>query len=67
MATSIAQQFVTAVQARLYLNSALEPDEAERLFATPLDEPTQVQRLADKAAQVLLLLRDAHKSLPVLE
>ncbi len=52
-------------QARVFLHSPLEADEAERLFATPLDDLTQVQRLADRAASVLIL-PDADRMLPVI-
>lgn len=55
-----------AVQARLYLHSPMDADEVERLFATPLDDLAQVQRLADRATQVMLL-PDAHKTLPILD
>jgi nickel-dependent lactate racemase len=55
-----------AAQARVYLHSPMEEDAVERLFATPLDDPGQVQRLVDRAGSVLLL-PDAHKALPVLE
>lgn len=55
-----------AVQSRLYVHSPMEADAVERLFATPLDDLPQIQRLADRA-ESLLILPDAHKTLPVLE
>lgn len=55
-----------AQHARVYLHSPLEDDAVERLFATPLDDLGQVQRLVDRAASVLVLA-DAQKALPVVE
>jgi nickel-dependent lactate racemase len=55
-----------AQRARLYILSGLAGDTVEELFATPLDEPGQVQRLiaADRAH---LVIADAHKALAVLD
>jgi hypothetical protein len=48
------------------LLSGLDDEAAEELFATPLQNAGQVQRLLD-AAGSCLFLADAHKALAVLE
>jgi nickel-dependent lactate racemase len=55
-----------ASQARIYIHGMADEETVERLFATSLDDLGQIQRLADRAANVLVL-PDAHKALPVLE
>jgi hypothetical protein len=54
-----------AARARLYLLSGLEPEIVEELFATPLDNAGQAQRLLAGAASCLVL-EDAHKTMAVL-
>ncbi|MHB1422675.1 MAG: lactate racemase domain-containing protein [Gemmataceae bacterium] len=56
----------SAAQARLNLLSRLPDDCVEELFATPLHEAGEVQRLID-AAGSCLFLHDAHKMLAVVE
>lgn len=53
-----------ASQAHLYVASGLEDDFLEELFATPLANAEQGQRLIESANRVLIL-EDAHKALPV--
>lgn len=53
-------------QASVYLMSALPAETAEELFATPLENARQVQRLLESNG-TCVFLRDAHKSLAVLE
>ncbi len=55
-----------ASQARINLLSGLPDDTVEELFATPLHEAREVQRLLD-AADSCLFLPDAHKMLAVVE
>jgi nickel-dependent lactate racemase len=54
-----------AEQARLYLLSGMSAEVAEELFAVPLDDAGQVQRLVGEA-KACVFLPDAHKSLAVL-
>jgi nickel-dependent lactate racemase len=54
-----------ATQAKLYLLSGLPAETVEELFAVPLDQPRQVERLLKPDAAVLVL-PDAHKTLAVL-
>jgi hypothetical protein len=54
-----------AARARIYLLSGLEPEIVEELFATPLDNAGQAQRLLAGAASCLVL-EDAHKTMAVL-
>jgi nickel-dependent lactate racemase len=51
-----------ARRARIYLLSALGDEMTENLFATPLSDAAQVQRLVD-AAPTCLFVDDAHKAL----
>jgi nickel-dependent lactate racemase len=53
-----------AQKARVYLLSRIAADIVEELFATPLDDAGQVQRLL-AADRSLLVLPDAHKALAV--
>jgi nickel-dependent lactate racemase len=63
----VAQTWLEAAQrANLYLLSRLPDDVVEELFATPLQDARQVQRLVD-AAPSCLVLPDAHMALTVLE
>ena len=55
-----------ACRARISLLSGLEDDAVEELFATPLRDGAQVQRLLD-AGGACLFLDDAHKGLAVIE
>ncbi len=55
-----------AAQAHLYLRSGLADEVVEELFATPLTEARQAQRLVDAGSSVLLL-PDAHKTLALLD
>jgi nickel-dependent lactate racemase len=55
-----------ASHAHLNLLSRLPDDSVEDLFATPLHDPREVQRLID-AAGSCLFLHDAHKMLAVVE
>jgi nickel-dependent lactate racemase len=55
-----------ARQAHLYLLSGLPGETVEELFATPLEESSQVQRLVDAGGRCLFL-EDAHKALAVVE
>jgi nickel-dependent lactate racemase len=55
-----------AQQAHIYLLSGYPAETAEELFAAPLENAGQVQRLLD-AAGSCLVLQDAHKTLAVLE
>jgi nickel-dependent lactate racemase len=48
-----------AQQAHVYLLSGLDPEAAEELFTTPLDNAGQVQRLVGEGS--CLVLEDAHK------
>jgi nickel-dependent lactate racemase len=58
-----ALQWADAAQrARIYLLSGLSDETAENLFATPLADAAQVQRLLD-AAPSCLFVDDAHKAL----
>ncbi|HMF13470.1 MAG TPA: lactate racemase domain-containing protein, partial [Gemmataceae bacterium] len=62
-----AFQWATAAcYARLYLLSGLEADVAEELFAVPLDDFKQVERMLNEEGSCLVL-DDAHKMLAVLE
>jgi nickel-dependent lactate racemase len=54
-----------ALQAHLYLLSGLAEETAEALFATPLADVSQVQRLVAKCDSCLVL-QDAHKCLALL-
>jgi nickel-dependent lactate racemase len=54
-----------ASQAHLYLLSDLAEDLVEDMFATPLQEASQVQRLLDEGG-ACLFMQDAHKMLAVL-
>ena len=53
-----------ACRARIYLLSALDEETTESLYATPLSNAAQVQRLLD-AAPTCLFLDDAHKALAI--
>ena len=53
-----------ASRARLYLLSEWEADRVEDLFATPLQNAAQAQRLID-AGGTCLVLNDAHKTMAV--
>jgi nickel-dependent lactate racemase len=53
-----------AKRANLYVLSKLSGEAVEELFATPLDEAAQVQRLVN-SAESCLWLEDAHKTLAV--
>ena len=55
-----------ACRARLSLLSGLEDDTVEELFATPLRDAGQVQRLLD-AGGTCLVLEDAHKGWAMVE
>jgi nickel-dependent lactate racemase len=55
----------TADHAEIFLLSGLEPEVAEELFTTPLDNPSEVQRLLKSGD--ILFLEDAHKSIAVIE
>jgi nickel-dependent lactate racemase len=55
-----------ARQAHIYLLSKLPGETVEDLFATPLEQVGQVQRLLD-AGGTCLVLEDAHKTLAVVE
>ncbi len=55
-----------ASQANINLMSGLPDDTVEELFATPLHEPREVQRLLDRSDSCIFL-SDAHKMLAVLE
>jgi nickel-dependent lactate racemase len=61
----VLQWAAAACQARLNLLSRLSEDIVEELFATPLTQPREVQRLLD-AGGSSLFLPDAHKMLAVL-
>lgn len=54
-----------AQQARLFVRSGLANDTVEELFATPLDNAVQVQRLLAEGGSCLFL-PDAHRTLAVL-
>lgn len=54
-----------AQQARLYLLSGWPNDRVEELFATPLEQAQQAQRLLD-AGGMCLVLDDAHKAMAIL-
>src|SRR5262249_25577985 len=60
------QGATAAQQAHISLLSGSPAETAEELFATPLENAAQVQRLLD-APGSCLLLPDAHKTLAVLE
>lgn len=61
-----AYQWASAArQARLYLLSGLEEETVEELFAVPLDDVSQVQRLLREGTSILL--SDADRTLAVLE
>jgi nickel-dependent lactate racemase len=63
----LALQWLEAARhASLYWLSQLDDEIVEELFAIPMVEPEQAQRLID-AARSCLLLEDAHKALPVIE
>jgi hypothetical protein len=49
-----------ARRARIYLHSGLSEDATEELFAVPLEDATQVQRLLGEGGSCLVL-EDAHK------
>jgi nickel-dependent lactate racemase len=55
-----------AQQARIYLLCNLPADIIEELFAVPLEQPEQVQRLL-KGEGSILVLPDAHKTLAVVD
>jgi nickel-dependent lactate racemase len=61
----VLQWAAAAQQAHLNLLSGLPGETVEELFATPLEQPRQVQRLLD-AGGSCLFLPDAHKMLAVL-
>jgi hypothetical protein len=56
----------SAEQARLYLLSGLPAEVVEELYATPLADEAQVQRLV-AAGEACLFLEDAHKMVVVVE
>ncbi len=56
----------SAERARLYVMSGLPADTVEELFATPLADAAQVQRLLDAGGDCLFL-EDAHKMVAVVE
>jgi hypothetical protein len=60
------QWLEAARHASLYLLSELSDESAEELFATPLQQARQAQRLLD-AGGACLFLEDAHKTLAVIE
>jgi nickel-dependent lactate racemase len=60
------QWAIAAQQAHIYLLSGYPAETAEELFAAPLEDAGQVQRLLD-APGSCLILQDAHKALAVLE
>jgi nickel-dependent lactate racemase len=51
---------------QIYLLSGLPEETAEELFATPLEDVSQVQRLMDRGGSNLVLA-DAHKTMAVLD
>jgi nickel-dependent lactate racemase len=51
---------------QIYLLSGLPEETAEELFATPLEDVSQVQRLVDRGGSTLVL-PDAHKTMAVLD
>jgi nickel-dependent lactate racemase len=55
----------TAEHANIFMLSRLEPDIAEELFTTPLNDATQIQHLLEGA--MVLFLDDAHKSIAVID
>lgn len=57
------QWALAANQARLFVVSGLSAQAVEELFATPIDEPRQVQKLVASAKKVAIL-EDAHKTMP---
>ena len=62
-----ALQWATAAsQARLYILSDLPSDTVEELFATRLEQASQVQRLLDNSGSYLFL-EDAQRALAVIE
>jgi hypothetical protein len=64
-----ASAFLWATAARrasIYLLSRVPVDMVEELFATPLENASQVQRLLDGKGKCLII-PDAHKSLAVVE
>src|SRR6266478_4119669 len=61
-----AFQWASAAEhANIFMLSRLEPDIAEELFTTPLNDATQVQHLLEGA--LVLFLDDAHKSIAVID
>src|SRR5437762_10054636 len=61
-----AFQWATAAEhANIFMLSRLEPDVAEELFTTPLNDAGQAQHLLEGNA--VLFLDDAHKSIAVLD
>ena len=61
-----AFQWASAAEhANIFMLSRLEPDIAEELFTTPLNDVTQVQHLLEGA--MVLFLDDAHKSIAVID
>ena len=61
-----AFQWASAAEhANIFMLSRLEPDIAEELFTTPLNDATQVQHLLEGA--MVLFLDDAHKSIAVID
>jgi nickel-dependent lactate racemase len=65
-AVSAWQLAKAAEHAKLYLLSDIPAETVEELFATPLENAGQVQRLID-AAESCLLLPDAHRTLAVVQ
>jgi nickel-dependent lactate racemase len=62
-----ALQWATAAsRARLYVLSELPPETVEELFATPLENAGQVQRLLENSGSYLFL-EDAHRTLALIE
>lgn len=63
--TAALQWADAAARARLYLLSAWPGERVEELFATPLENARQAQRLID-AGGLCLVVDDAHKTMAVL-
>jgi nickel-dependent lactate racemase len=60
------QWATAAAQARLYILSGLPAETVEEMFATPLENASQVQRLLQDEGTILLL-QDAHKAVVEVE
>jgi nickel-dependent lactate racemase len=54
-------------KAKVYLLSGLPGETAERLFTTPLERASEVERLLSANHQTCLVLPDAHKAMAVAE